>query len=223
MRSEFITKEVLELLLRRMCQDNALAVRLSLATGLRIGDCLKTRVSDLQDGELFYIAEKTGKPGVVKIGAELEKELRLNSRGSFFCFPGRDGSKPRTRQAVYTDLKKCAKEMKIDENVTPHTARKVFAVEELKNKTFAEVQEELQHSDPSITMLYACADKLTGAVFGNAQKTEKNDEKVRKTELLTPKLCENCIFSIGLDSLVDIVLERVFRAIEEKRKPTPER
>lgn len=146
----------------------------------------------------------------------MEKRLRVNSLGTPFCFPGRDGSKPRTRQTVYTDLKKCAKELGITENVTPHTARKVFAVEELKYKTFAEVQEELQHSDSSVTMIYACADRLNGADIGNSRKSAKKGEKVQKNELLTPKICENCIFEIGIDNLVDIVIERVFRAIEQR-------
>ena len=214
MRSEYINREVLELLIRKMGRQNALAVELSLLTGLRIGDCLKTRVIDLQDGNLFYVAEKTGKPGVTHIGEEMEKRLRVNSLGTPFCFPGRDGSKPRTRQTVYTDLKKCAKELGITENVTPHTARKVFAVEELKHKTFAEVQEELQHSDSSVTMLYACADRLNGFQNGNSRKSAKKGEKVQKNELLTPKICENCIFEIGIDNFVDIVIERVLRAIE---------
>ena len=222
MRSEYVTKEVLELLLKRMHPGNALAVRLSLVTGLRIGDCLKTLTSDLNGGYLNYTAQKTGKPGVAFVGEALQNELLLNSGGSGFCFPGKNGDKPRTRQAVYTDLKKCAKDLKITENVTPHTARKVFAVEELKNKSFAEVQEELQHSNSSITMLYACSDKLNGATLGKSTKTQKNDEKRRKTELLTPNFCENCVFSIGLENLIDIVVERVFLAIEQQKiSPEP--
>ena len=209
MRSEYVSKEVLEVIMRRMSPENALAVRLSLTTGLRIGDCLKVRINDLADGNLFYIAEKTLKPGVAHIGAELENELRLNSRGSVFCFPGKYGDKPRTRQTVYADIKKRAKELKIDENVTPHTARKVFAVEELKNKSFDEVQKELQHSDPGITMLYACSDRLGGLQPTSTQ----NNKKVQKTALLTPKLCEICPFSVGLEEIVDIVVARVLRAL----------
>jgi integrase len=223
MRSEYVSSEVMELALKKMSPDNALAVRLSLATGLRIGDCLKCRVDELRDGKLFYVAQKTGKIGTAVIGSKLEKELRLNSGGGVWCFPGRDGTKPRTRQAVYIDLKKCAKELGIEENLTPHSARKVFAVEELKSKSFAEVQEELQHTDGNVTMLYACADKLNGAIFGNTAKNEKNGAKASKNELLTPKLCENCVFSIGLDSLIDLAVERVLLALRKQQECTPER
>lgn len=77
-----------------------------------------------------------------------------------FIFPGRFGDKPRTRQAVWKDVKKASKALKINENLSPHSARKTYAVEEFHEKGFKEVQKELQHDRAETTMLYAYSDIL---------------------------------------------------------------
>ena len=46
--------------------------------------------------------------------------------------------------------------------VSPHTARKMWAVEQTKNgKDIRKLQKLMNHSDPSITMVYAMADEIT--------------------------------------------------------------
>lgn len=220
MRSDYIENSVIELVLAKMGYENALAVRLSLATGLRIGDVLKARKSDFEGNVLHFIAQKTNKKGACTLSPDFVKELLNNSGGSDYIFCGRGGDKPRTRQAVYIDFKKAVKELGIKENATPHSARKIFAVEELKNKTFEEVQKELQHSNADVTMLYACADKLKG--LKNTSKKQKNGEKSHLNAILTPKTCENCIFEIGLDNFADIVANKVIRAIFDGNKKLQE-
>jgi integrase len=220
MRSEYIENSVLSLVIAKMGYENALAVRLSLESGLRIGDVLKVRREDFDGNNLHFVAQKTNKKGVVSLSPDFVKELLNNSGGSDYIFCGRGGDKPRTRQAVYIDFKKAVKELGIKENATPHSVRKIFAVEELKNKTFEQVQEELQHSNADVTMLYACADKLNG--LKNTTKKQKNDEKTRLNAILTPKTCENCIFEIGLDNFADIVANKVIRAIFDRNEKLQE-
>ena len=68
---------------------------------------------------------------------------------------------------MWKDLKQVSRTMKIDgkklaENVGPHSARKIFAVD-LYHRTgdLETVRKALNHSDQAVTMLYALADELT--------------------------------------------------------------
>ena len=77
-------------------------------------------------------------------------------------FEGRDDyRKHRTRQAVFIDLKKCAKRFNIKINLAPHSLRKNFAVYLRKQgKSLEEIQKALNHTDLVTTMLYAFSDEL---------------------------------------------------------------
>lgn len=152
--------------------ENALALRLSLETGLRIGDCLALRPEDIDGCVISYTAQKTGKRGKKKISADLAKRLRKISDKNF-VFVGRFGDKPRTRQAVWKDVKKASKALKISENLSPHSARKTYAVEEFHEKGFKEVQKELQHDRAETTMLYAYSDILFKNHNGNGGADEE--------------------------------------------------
>lgn len=66
----------------------------------------------------------------------------------------------RTRQAVWKNVKKACTEIGLDINVTPHSARKTYAVEEFHDKGLTITQKELQHDNPSTTVLYAFSDVL---------------------------------------------------------------
>lgn len=61
MRSQYVPPETLSALERRMQRANALALRVSAATGLRIGDVLALPCSALEGTTLHYVAQKTGK------------------------------------------------------------------------------------------------------------------------------------------------------------------
>lgn len=68
---------------------------------------------------------------------------------------------------MWKDLKGVSRTMKIDgkklvENIGPHSARKIFAVD-LYHRTgdLETVRKALNHSDQAVTMLYALADQLT--------------------------------------------------------------
>ena len=79
-----------------------------------------------------------------------------------YVFEGRfDRLRHRTRQAVYKDLRRAAKLFRLDVHVSPHSARKAWAVDEYhRTGSITRVQRNLNHTDPSVTMLYALADQL---------------------------------------------------------------
>lgn len=166
MRSDYVKSDALRLLINSMQYENGLALRVSLETGLRIGDVLKARPSDLKGTKLSYVAQKTGKAGVKTLSKSLANALRRIS-GADWIFEGRGKSKTghRTRQTVYLDLKKVCKRLGVDGQISPHSARKSFAVADFREHGLDHVKKELQHDQDSVTMLYALSDLLSGASY----------------------------------------------------------
>lgn len=165
MRTDYIDKVELGHLLAALTPQNRLALEISLETGLRIGDVLNIRTEQLRGAKQnrFGVRElKTGKRRSIRLPVEL-MERALSEAGKVFVFENRlDWRKARTRQAVHKDLKRVAKMFRIRENVAPHSARKVFAVEQLRRTgDLARVQKLLNHESEAVTALYAMADQLT--------------------------------------------------------------
>lgn len=165
MQSQYIDREVWRAIMPCMTRDNALAIAVSLETGLRIGDVLALQVSDLSDSSIAYTAQKTGKAGSAPCAARLIDILRSNARGGY-CFPPRRGSKSphRSRQAVWANVRQAAQRTGIKPHVSPHSARKTYAVQLYHRRGIAAVQAALQHDDVNTTNLYALAD-LQGATY----------------------------------------------------------
>jgi integrase len=97
----------------------------------------------------------------------------LAQAGRIWAFEGRsDAKKHRTRDAVYKDLRRVATLYRVDgkklvEHISPHSARKVYAVEAYqKTRSLRKVQELLNHEDEAVTLLYALADVLTARNHG---------------------------------------------------------
>lgn len=151
-------KEV-ELVLHLLTDANRLVMRVALHTGLRIGDVLQLRTAQLRPN--FWITEqKTGKRRQVGLPAALLSDLR-DQAGKVWVFEGQDPRNHRTRQAVWADVKRAAKACRITQNVGPHSARKIYAVELLERYGDIErVQKALNHGSPEVTMIYAMADKM---------------------------------------------------------------
>ena len=63
MRTDYIKPSIYKEVYQLMQYENALALRTSLETGLRIGDVLKMRPADIQGRTITYTAQKTGKAG----------------------------------------------------------------------------------------------------------------------------------------------------------------
>lgn len=183
MRTDYIKSELYHKIYLRMSYENALALRTSLETGMRIGDVLALEVENLSGRTITYTAQKTGKSGKAVISADLSNRLRKIA-GKNFVFEGRGGNKPRTRQAVWKDVKKATRGF-FDENVAPHSARKTFAVEDFQENGLPHTQKVLQHDRTDTTVLYAFADMITS----NGKKDSSQLDRIeRKIDLLLDAL-----------------------------------
>ncbi len=149
---------------------NARALLVSLSTGLRIGDVLALRHQDINGRMLTTVCQKTGKPFAAELPPNLANGL-AEWNGSEWCFPSpRNPAKHRTRQAVWHDIKCAARKAGLSENITPHSARKIFAVDRFRKKGLNDVQIALQHDRPDTTLIYAFSNLLQGT------KKEKPNE-----------------------------------------------
>lgn len=139
--------------------SNALVCQVSLHTGLRVGDVLNLKTEQIKPR--FWVTEqKTKKRRMVGLPEPLRAAI-LRQAGKVWAFPGRSGEGHRTRQAVWKDVKRAAKMFRLDQNVAPHSFRKVYAVDLFeKYGDIKAVQRALNHSNETTTILYACAAQM---------------------------------------------------------------
>lgn len=161
MRSDWVCHETISHVLAALMPPNRLAIEVSMRYGMRIGDVLSMRREDVVKGSWTYKEQKTGKRRRIRLSKLLQERL-LSQSGRVYVFEGRlDWRKHRTRQAVYKDIRRAAKAFRVPEHVSPHTARKIYAVDAYKRYgDIKQVQRLLNHSDEAVTMIYALADKL---------------------------------------------------------------
>lgn len=167
MRAGWVRPDAFRLILTALMPENRLALEVSMATGLRIGDVLSLRTSQILRGQRTTVREeKTGKSRRVWFPKPLWERMVANA-GWRWVFEGRtDRRKHRTRQAVFKDLRRVAALYRVDgarlrAHVSPHTARKVYAVAEYQRTGSLEhVRRLLNHENEATTMLYALADEL---------------------------------------------------------------
>lgn len=135
----------------------------ALETGLRIGDIVALPASALTGRTLKFTAAKTGKAGSATLSAGLCRRIKAGKNEKWlFPSPYRGGEKHLTRQAAWARLKTAARRAKLSpRGVSPHSLRKVFAVELCARQGIGAVQKALQHSRVDVTELYALADYLT--------------------------------------------------------------
>lgn len=163
MRSDYIKAGEMQHLLAALTPPNRLACEVSLNTGLRISDVLNLRTHALKP-RITVRELKTGKNRRVYFPAELLDRMRAMA-GKIYVFEGRnDCTKPRSRHAVYKDLKRAAALFRMPKGLqlSPHSLRKIYAVDAYRRTgSIEKVQELLNHSDEAVTMLYAMADVMT--------------------------------------------------------------
>ena len=162
MTTDYLPIEDFRRLFPYLTYDNYLAIRVSLETGLRIGDVVALRTADLQGDVLKYTASKTGKQGKAKITKDLADKLKRYA-GTEYIFASSSKLGHRTRQAVWKNIKQAAHACGITVNVAPHSARKTFAVGVAKRQGFAAAQRALQHDSAAVTGLYVYSGLLTEA------------------------------------------------------------
>lgn len=161
MRTEYIDFGDLSHLFAVLMEPNALILRVSLETGLRLGDCCALTTEQVLRQRFSVREQKTGKSKRVYLSKDLQASI-LAQAGSLYAFPHRtDPNRHRTRQAVYSDLKRAARAFRIPQNVAPHTMRKLYA-KTLFDKTgdMELVQRALNHDRITTTLIYALCDRL---------------------------------------------------------------
>ena len=191
MKSKYIEEKELEKLRLMLAEEAWLPLWVSLETGLRIGDVVKLRKANLKADGLHYKAQKTGKNGVAKVSAELRKEL-MKKRGKWlFSSPYKPGEHI-TRQCAWARIKTACKRAGINsDGVSPHSLRKVFAVELYREKGFKAVKDALQHSSSATTEIYSFADWSTGE---NANLPLQRKDLQLIVKMVIEALGENRVF-----------------------------
>ena len=191
MKSKYIETTELEKLRSVLAAEAWLPLWVSLETGLRIGDVVKLRKANLKADGLHYKAQKTGKNGVAKISKALRVELERKKGKWLFPSPYKNG-KHITRQACWSRIKKACKLAEVDaDGISPHTLRKIFAVELYRKKGFLAVKEALQHNSAATTEIYSFADWSTGE---NAELPLKRKDLQLVVKMVIEALGENRVF-----------------------------
>lgn len=160
MKTEYLLHREVEHVLAALMPVNRVVMRVCIHTGLRVGDVLSLRTDQI--APRFWVTEqKTKKRRIVGLPADLLADMRKISGKKYVFEHSNDPERHRTRQAVWKDVKRAARAFRLPQNVAPHSARKVYAVDLLaKYGDIAKVQRALNHSGPSVTMIYAMADQL---------------------------------------------------------------
>lgn len=188
-KTEYLLNREVERVLAALTPVNALVMRVMLHTGLRVGDALNLTFP-LRE-QMWITEQKTGKrrhiglprPLIDEIGRQaryyIPQHLRryINAeppRGMapLWAFPSpRDHTRHRTRQAVWKDVKRAARAFRLPANAGTHSARKIYAVGLLRKYGDLErVRRALNHSDDSVTAIYAMADRLLEARLEKSSK-----------------------------------------------------
>lgn len=165
MKTEYLLNREVEYVLAALTPVNRLVLRVCLHTGLRVGDVLALKTAQLS--ARFWVTEaKTGKRKQIGLPGELLRDLRAQA-GAVWVFENRTNpAKPRTRQAVWADVKRAAKAFRLPQNVAPHSFRKVYAAGLLeKYGDIERVQRALNHGSQATTLIYALADKQLEAKY----------------------------------------------------------
>lgn len=162
MRTKAIESNALNAVLWALMPENRLVCLVALCTGLRITDVLNIKTEQMEKGTFTVQEKKTGKRKRVTIPRKIQENC-LRKSGSIYVFPSRlSGRRPRTRQAVWKDLKRVSQALRLTGQVAPHSLRKTYArTLQAEGFTLSQIQRALNHSDTAVTLLYTMADELT--------------------------------------------------------------
>lgn len=196
MTTDYISKADFRRIFQHLTYDNYLAVRLSLETGLRIGDVVALKSDCLKGTTLTFTAAKTGKSGKAEITKDLADKLRRYS-ASDFIFASSSKLGHRTRQAVWKDVKKAAAAEGFAVNVAPHSARKTFAVGVAQTQGIAAAQRALQHDSQAVTAGYV----LSG-LFADAKEHAHTSLRDDEVEALADLIAEKVVTAIKKEHLL---------------------
>lgn len=156
MRVNATTRDNWSLILSLLTPANRLAVEVALSTGLRVSDVLNLTSAEVAKHQRLTVTEsKTGRRKRVYIGKKCYNDA-LAQAGKIWLFPSpKDEKKHRTRQAVWADLKRAQKALRLPANIGTHSARKSYACDIMRRThDIRRVQRALGHSDIATTLLY---------------------------------------------------------------------
>lgn len=125
-------------------------------TGLRVGDLLKLKVSDVKGKRKAIVKEgKTQKKRTIYLDSIYDEiQGYVSTLDRDWLFPSRKGDKAISPTQAYRQLNKVAEFAGV-ESVGNHTLKKSFGYWYYKqHKAVAELQKILNHSHPSITLRY---------------------------------------------------------------------
>ena len=164
--------------LRLLMPQNRLICQLAIDTGLRIGDVCALRADQLLP-RVTVTEQKTGKKRRISIKKALLGDIKAQC-DAVWAFPGKSGSKTghKTRQAVWADVKRAQRALRLDRNIGPHSMRKVYAVRAYRRSgDLAAVARLLNHDDTTVTLLYALADQLAQRPRSQRRKPRRQKGK----------------------------------------------
>ena len=161
MKVDYILHREMEKVLDLLTPGNRLVMEVAMHTGLRVSDVLALKKCQIR--QQFTIREqKTGKKRRVNLTQDLVENIMREAGGGEWAFPGKKPGRPRTRQAVWADVKRAQRAFRLTVNLGTHTARKIYAVDLYYRYGDVErVRRALNHNGIEVTMLYAMADVLT--------------------------------------------------------------
>ena len=144
---------------------NKAMLELMYATGLRVSELVELKLNDIDfSDDIIRIMGKGSKERIIPIGdIALEyleeyinnhRSLMLKGNVCDYVFLNNHGKKM-TRQGFFKIIKKIAKDVGINNEISPHTLRHSFASHLLKyGADLRTIQELLGHSDISTTQVY---------------------------------------------------------------------
>lgn len=154
MRTNYLDRDSWHVLQRLLMPANALVCEVMLATGLRVSDVLHLRTASLAND--FTVLEcKTRKHRDVVLSDELLSRLIAQAGSEWVFASPMYPSQPRTRQAVWRDIKRAAKAMRIPLVVAPHSARKTYAAGVYaRTGSLDDTRVALNHDSVTTTLIY---------------------------------------------------------------------
>lgn len=168
MTTEYLLNKEVGHVLAALMPQNRLIVQVILHNGARIGDVLRLRTEQLKPS-FWYVEQKTGKRRRMGIPEPLLSAIKRQA-GREWAFPGRDGKTPKTRQAVWADMKRAQRAFRLPQNIGTHSARKVYAVGLMrKYGDIEKVRRNLNHSSTAVTAVYVMVDQLLEAKLKKRQ------------------------------------------------------
>lgn len=161
--------EMLKYELKKTGIRNYLLFLTGLNSGMRVSDVVNLNRDNIRDENnnmrehITIIEQKTGKlkkfPLVNGLRAEMEKFTENMPQGEYLFKSQKGNNKPITTVQAYRIINNAAKNVGLEE-IGTHTMRKTFGYFFYKQyKDVAKLQKILNHSSPSITLIYIGIDQ----------------------------------------------------------------